>query len=121
MAVNAPPGNIISPAAPSQREWSELSERPIIAIPVNIANGGQVVVEGAGILIGWAFRETAAQVTPVDFYDGRGTGGNGLGSTSLAASGANAQSVGVAGAMFKGGLFIQAGTGTIKGAVWVRI
>lgn len=121
MATSPAPGSFPSPASPDQGIWDRLLTRPIVAIPVVQGITTKVLVEGSGILIGWAFRETAAQATQFDLIDGRDTTGQLFGSNVLAASGGNAQSIGVAGSLFKGGLTLTVAGGAIKGAVWVRI
>lgn len=101
--------------------WDLLQSRPAVAIPINSAAATKVLVGGPCILIGWSFRETAANVTTFDFKDGLDANGQDAGSNALAASGAQAQSVGVNGSLHKSGITIViGGTGTLRGAVWVK-
>lgn len=121
MSINTPPGGPLPYPADDQNLWDQLDARPCVAIPVSNTHVTQTLLDGPCILVGFAFRETAAAAGTIDFKDGRDATGEDAGSFVIAASGGLSQSVGVKGVLMEVGLTVIVASSTIRGAVWVKI
>ena len=121
MAVNAPRGGMLPYPADDQQMWDELSARPIVGIPFNIAHVTTKVVEGPCILVAVFAHETGAAAGGVDVYDGRDTTGQLVASQNVPSGGSVAIGPHQPGLLCRRGLTLDVATSTIKGGVWVQV
>ncbi len=91
---------------------------PVTPHPLVARAAGTVqVINGRGLLFGWALRATVAATT-VDLFDGPAANGLNVGSFSLALAGEASISFSDRGVYFDNGLFVVSAGGTIDGAVY---
>lgn len=90
-----------------------------MAIPTT-GVGGVIVVQGRGVLKGWAFRETTgAAVATLNLWDGTNNAGLLLSPLGLASAGHESIWLGEQGVSYTRGLFIEVTAGSVIGALWV--
>lgn len=121
MSVNNPLGRMLAYPADDQQMWDELSARPIVGIPFNIAHVTKLVVEGPCILVAIFAHETGAAAGALDVYDGRDTTGQLVASQNVASGGSVAIGPHQPGLLCRRGITLDVTTSTIKGGVWVQV
>lgn len=116
------PGGVSSPPLGEQEEeglW--LMNRPSRSIAIPSIAASRLLISGFGILTGLTVRENAGAVAVWDILDGVDSGGEELFPVGLAAGAVTLMNMGKDGPMFRRGLFLYRTSGTIIGAVWVKL
>lgn len=107
--------------AAGQDVWEALRERPMVPIPVPTTAASVLVVQGPAILCGWAIREQAGAAAVWAIFDGQDANGYLAAAISLAANAQDRVGPNGEGPLCRTGIFLVRVSGTIQGAVWVKI
>lgn len=121
MSSNAPGPQSGVPVGTDQLTYATLRDRPTISIPIPSTTADLILVGRPCILCGWSIRENAGAAAGFDFHAGPDNTGLQVGSQALASGGNSLVGPGVDGPYCPGGLRIQVTSGTVKGAVWVKV
>lgn len=90
-----------------------------ISVP---STGSQVPYGGNGLVMGWSLLETTgAAAAVVELYDGQDAGGQLVAAISLSPGQSTRDWLGPSGIETDIGLFVRVVSGTVRGAVWVRM
>lgn len=100
----------------------ELLGGRVVPVPWTAQSSGEQLVGGHGWLLGWSLRESTGSAAAVtELRDGTGTTGRLMGTSSVATSGSDTQTIGDIGWPFTVGLYLVAVSGSTTGVAWVRI
>lgn len=112
----------VSPSPlPSYETWAFYKARPTIIIPIPTLGASGLILSRPGILCGLALRETAGAAAVFDLVDGLDNLADTGMPISLAANGQMQLNVGADGPFFVRGFYLNRTSGSIKGALWVKV
>lgn len=95
---------------------------PVRSVPVPATSTSRNIIKTAGALIGWSLRETTGSAAAsVDIYDGNTNEGTKVASMAMASGGDDHIYMGPFGIPVRTGLYLDVVSGSVAGAVWVRI
>lgn len=117
MAYEGPSGP--SPFADGVYEYLIL--RPTISVPIVTLAASKLLSSNPCILAGWSIIEQAGAAAVWDIFDGGDATGQLVGALGFAAGGASVVGPGPDGPYCKVGLFLSRVSGTIRGAIWLKI
>lgn len=101
--------------------WRELASHPSICIPLVTLAASKSLYSGPCIIAGWSIVEPAGAAAVWDIFDGNDATGQLAGALNFAANGSSVVGPGVNGAYCKVGLFLSRVSGSIRGAIWLKI
>jgi hypothetical protein len=109
------------PEGRDQQTYQTLRERPTIPIPIPQITASLSLLGRPCILCGWAIREDAGAVAKFELLAGTDDTATPVVSQSLVANASSEGSPGADGPYCAAGLRIKRDSGTLKGAVWVKV
>ena len=112
------------PSGPSTSQDSTylyLLGRPTVPIPIVTLAATKQLLTMPCILAGWSIIEQAGAAAVWDIFDGDDNTGQLVGALGFAAGGASVVGPGPDGPYCKIGLTLARVSGTIRGAIWVKI
>lgn len=109
------------PSTSADAVFKYLLTRPTISIPIVTLAATKLLYSGPCILAGWSIIEQAGAATVWDIFDGDDSTGQLVGALGLAGGGASVVGPGPDGPYCKIGLTLARISGTIRGAIWVKI
>ncbi len=109
------------PEGVDQRTYRALLERPIIAIPIPSTTTGLNLLGRPCILCGWAIREDAGAVAKFELVSGQTDNDAVIASQTLLANTNAVAGLSPDGPYCPAGLRLKRDSGTLKGAVWVKV
>lgn len=109
------------PSSSADSVYGYLLTRPTIALPVLTLAATKQLLTMPCIVAGWAIIEQAGAAAVWDLYDGDDNTGQLVGSLGFAAGGMSVVGPGPDGPYCKIGLTLARISGTLRGAIWVKI
>ena len=95
---------------------------PVRSIPIAATGANMPIVKRKAELVGWSFVETTgAASAAVDIIDGGDANGAPIATITLNASESVRDTIGSPGILAKSGVFLKVVSGSVRGAVWLRL
>ena len=101
--------------------WLFLKDQPTVAVPIITLAASKLLYSGPCIVAGWSLIEAGGAAAIWDIFDGGDATGQEIGAINFASGGSSVVGPGPDGPYCKVGVFLSRTSGTIRGAIWLKL